>query len=43
MTTTAPMVLRTEVRSFFDPATGTVSHIVHEAGGGVCPLQVLLP
>ncbi len=38
MTTTAPMVLRTEVRSFFDPATGTVSHIVHEAGGGVCAI-----
>ena len=26
------------VKSFFDPATCTISHVVHEAGGGACAI-----
>ena len=33
-----PMVVKPKVVSFFDPATWTVTHVVHEAGGSVCAI-----
>ena len=33
-----PMVLKPEIKTFFDPATATATHVVHEAGGTVCAI-----
>jgi len=38
MSTTAPMVVKPEIHSFFDDATWTVTHIVHETGGNTCAI-----
>jgi glyoxylase-like metal-dependent hydrolase (beta-lactamase superfamily II) len=38
MNATAPMVVKPEIASFFDPATATITHIVHEAGGRECAI-----
>ena len=38
MSTTAPMIVKPAVVSFFDPDTWTITHIVHETGGSVCAI-----